>query len=537
LDAIAAPSEAAASGPMFTDTDVAAGQEYFYWVNAKNHHAESDFAGPAPGKRADRPKPAEDQSTAFLRDNSAALKGSESSQLRSLFDPRKEQTVALAAAAAEKGDAGEVRKLIEAHPDWRDQLEPHLRKAERVKKDAEEEAARRLQIVLTQAAKAAEAGDSGVVRKLIEAHPNWREQLEPHLSRAEQVKKKAEEAEGQFENIISRAEAAAIAGQPGVVEELMRLHPEYARKLKPLLTRAQQVKALADKSILHIRQLQKILSRAAQAAAAGKPDEVQILMEKHSPFREQLMLHLHQAIQVQFQAQAKEAATPEAIESLKSLLQTHKDALKFQPQLVKALKSVLAETEARVHAEMEIKLLQENSLQEARNRAAAANSDQDIQLPELPDMTRSQAAKFAGEGDLDGMRSLIAANPRWEPQLVPFLREAVGTQVKRKALSAATDSDIVALEELIQQHRALLDQDVALAAELDETVKQARSAVKARFKRKMWIWFLILAILLLLIAVVAYRSGWTYHGRHFSISLEWPRPVAMISANQHQLSP
>ena len=57
---------------------------------------------------------------------------------------------------------------------------------------------------------------------------------------------------------------------------------------------------------------------------------------------------------------------------------------------------------------------------------------------------------------------------------------------------------------MIQQHRALLDQNAELAAEFDETLQQARSAVKARFKRKMVTLFLIL----LSLAAVGTAIGW-----------------------------
>jgi hypothetical protein len=410
--------------------------------------------------------------------------------------------------------------------------------------------------VLTRAEAAAATGKPEAVRKLIEDHPNWREKLEPRLRRAEQIKKQADEPEGQAESILSQGRAAAFAGKPEEVQQLIQSHPQMRRALMWYLKRARAVQAEAEKSIRFIRQLQIILTRASIAAAAGKPDEVQLLMETHPTFREQLMPLLHQAIQVQFQIRAKAAAAPEAVEILKKLLQTYKDALESQPELVKSLKSLLAETDARVHAQMEIKLLEENILEQARNRVAAASSDEDFQLlehwvddqiarlptqnpalaselkalvtqarqtlhkpqetapqPESDDLknlpaVRSQAAKFAGEGDLDAVRSLIAANPQCEPQLGSFLQEAVGNQIKRKASCAATNADIVALEELTQQHRALLDQNAELAAELDETIKLARNAIKARFKRKMWMLFLIVnfGILASLIGLAGFRS-------------------------------
>ena len=379
-----------------------------------------------------------------------------------------------AAAAAAAGKPGEVRQFIQSHPQRREDLEPHLRRAEQVKREAEE-AERQFQTVLSRATAAAAAGKPEEVRQLIASHPQRRAVLEPHLRRAEQIKKDAEGGEHQPRNIMNRAADAAVAGKPEEVRKIMEAHPDLREALEPHLRRAEQVQAEAEGAIRHIRQLQIILTRAAAAAAAGKTEEVQVLMEKYGPFREQLIPHLHQAIQTQVQVRAKEATTPQAIEALKGLLQAHQGALKSQPMLVKALDSLLAETDARVHGEIKIKLLEEEILAEAKKRVAAANSDEDIplldqwveeQIARLPTqkstlaselrflvtqaqralpkpkksaaqpgldgwkhlaLARSQAKKFAEEGDLDGVLSLIAANPRWELQLVSFLQEAVGT--------------------------------------------------------------------------------------------------------------
>lgn len=447
-----------------------------------------------------------------------------------------------AAAAAAAGKPGEVQQLIQSHPKRREDLEPHQRRAEQVKREAEA-AERQLQTILSRAAAAAAAGKPEEVRQLIASHPHRRAVLEPHLRRAEQVKKDAEGGEHQPRHILSRATDAAVAGKPEEVRKLMEAHPDLREALEPHLRRAEQVQAEAEEAIRHIRQLQTVLTRAAAAAAAGKPEEVQVLMEKHAPFREQLIPHLHQAIQTQIQACAKQATTPQAIEALKELLQAHKGALKSQPMLVKTLESLLAETDARVLGEIKTKLLEEEVLAEARKRLAAANADEDVQLLDhwvdeqiarlparnpalaselrelvtqaqrtLPKpkksadqagldgwkhlaLARSQAKKFAEEGDLDGVLSLIAANPRWELQLVSFLQEAVATRVRRQASHATKHADIVALEELIQQHRPLLEQNAELAAEFAEILQQARSAVKARFKRKMVTLFFILVSL------------------------------------------
>ena len=447
-----------------------------------------------------------------------------------------------ATASALTGKIEEVQQLIQSHPHWLQYLEPHLKWAEQIKKEAEE-AETQFQTVLSRAAAAAAAGKPEEVQQLIQSHPQRGGDLEPHLRRAEQIKKDAEGGEHQPQNILNRASDAAVAGKPEEVRKIMEAHPDLREPLEPHLRRAEQVQTEAEGAIRHIRQLQIILTRAAAAAAAGKPEEVQVLMEKYGRFREQLIPHWHRAIQTQVQVCAKEATTPQAIEALKGLLQAHKGALKSQPMLVKALESLLAETDARVHGEIKIKLLEEEILAETKKRVAVANSEEDLQLLDhwveeqiarlpaqnsslaselrvlvtqaqraLPKPKKSpaqtgldgwkhlaaarlQAKKFAGEGDLDGVLSLIAANPRWELQLVSFLQEAVGTRVRRQASDAATNADIVALEELIQQHRDLLVQNPDLAAEFDETLQQARSAVKARFKRKMVTLFLILASL------------------------------------------
>ena len=445
-----------------------------------------------------------------------------------------------AAAAAAAGKPDEVQQLIKSHPQRREVLEAYLRRAEQVQREAEE-AERQFQNILSRARAAAAAGKPDEVQQLIKSHPQRREVLEPHLRRAEQVKKDADGAEHQARHIVNRATDAAVAGKPEEVRKIIEAHPNLREQLEPHLRRAEQVKREAEEALRHIRQLQTILTRAEAAAAAGKPDEVEILIEKHGPIREQLIPHLHEAIQVQVQARAKEAATPEDIEALKGLLQAHKGALKTQPMLAKALESLLAETEARVHAEIAFKLLKKQLLAEAKKRVEAAKSEEDIQLvnhwvdeeisrlpsqdPTLADelktlvkrgqetlrerkepaaqsgsddwknqiLVRSQAKKFADEGDVDGVQSLIAAKPEMEPQLVSFLQEAVGTQVRCQALCATTKADIVALEHSIQQHGALLGQNVELAAECDALLQQARSAIKARFRRKLWMLFLILA--------------------------------------------
>ncbi|MGA3180980.1 MAG: hypothetical protein ABSF38_11600 [Verrucomicrobiota bacterium] len=454
-----------------------------------------------------------------------------------------------AAAAAAAGRPEEVQQLIKSHPQRREVLEAHLRRAEQVQREAEE-AERQFQNILSRARAAAAAGKPEEVQQLIKSHPQRREVLEPHLRRAEQVKKDAEGAEHQARHIVNRATDAAVAGKPEEVRKIIEAHPNLREQLEPHLRRAEQVKREAEEALRHIRQLQVILTRAEAAAAAGKPDEVEILIERHGPIREQLIPHLHEAIQVQVQARAKEAATPEDIEALKGLLQAHKGALKTQPMLVKALESLLAETEARVHAEIAFKLLKKQLLAEAKKRVEAAKSEEDIQLvnhwvdeeisrlpsqdPTLADelktlvkrgqetlrerkepaaqagsddwknqiLVRSQAKKFADEGDVDGVQSLIAAKPEMELQLVSFLQEAVGTQVRCQALCATTKADILALEQSIQLHGALLGQNVELAAECDALLQQARSAIKARARRRILILFLILAVLAAAGAVV-----------------------------------
>jgi class 3 adenylate cyclase len=453
-------------------------------------------------------------------------------------ETRFQSLLSRAAAAAAAGKSQEVRQLIKSHPERREALEPFLRQAEKVN-----EAERRFQIALSRAAAAAAAGNPEEVLALIQTHPDRREALEPLLRRAETFKEESKKPERQRQVVLERAAAAAFAGMTEEVRELMNSHPQWRQDLEPHLRRAEQVKKEGEAALGHIRHLQAVLTRATAAAAAGKTEEVRILMEQHEPFREQLIPHLHQAIQVQLQARAKEAATSEDIEALKGLLQTHKSALKSQPMLVKALESSLAETEARVHAEIKIKLLEKKILAEARKRVAVANSDEDIQLLDhwvdeqigrlptqnpalaselralvtqaqhtLPKaktpaaqadldgwkllaLVRSQAKKFADEGDLDGVRSLITANPQWEPQLVPFMQEAAGTQIKTQASRAATPADVVALEKLIQKHRTLVDQNAEMAAEFDQTLQQARCAVKSRFKRRVLMWCLIFGVL------------------------------------------
>jgi hypothetical protein len=447
-----------------------------------------------------------------------------------------------AAAAAAAGKPEVVEQFIKSHPEWRAVLGPYLRQAEKVKEEAKA-AERQRQLALSRAADAAAAGKPEVVEQIIKSHPEWREGLEPYLRQAEKVKEEAKQPERQRQIILEKAAAAAFAGKPEEVRQLMESYPQWRQDLESLLGRADVVKAEAEKAMRHLRQLQIILNRASAAAAAGKPEDVRILMEKHGPFREQLTPLWHQAIEAQVQSRAKEAATQQAIEALKGLVRTHKSALKSQPVLVKTLESSVAEAEARVHKEIKIKLLEEKILAEARERVAAAHSDRDIQLLDLwaeeqigrlpapnpglavelralvtqaqrallkarkasaqpnlsgwkpLDMARSQAKQFAEEGNLDGLRSLIAENPRWEPQLASYLRETFRSYVKRQALCAATDADVTALEELIQQHRDLLDQDVLLAAEFDESLQQARSSIKARFKRRMLMWCVILASL------------------------------------------
>ena len=454
-----------------------------------------------------------------------------------------------ATAAALAGKLEEVQQLIKSHPHWHQYLEPHLKWAEQIKKETDETETQ-FQTILSRAAAAAAAGKPEEVQQLIKSHPQRREVLEPHLRRAEQVKKDAEGAGHQARHIVNRATDAAVAGKPEEVRKIIEAHPNLREQLEPHLRRAEQVKREAEEALRHIRQLQVILTRAEAAAAAGKPDEVEILIERHGPIREQLIPHLHEAIQVQVQARAKEAATPEDIEALKGLLQAHKGALKTQPMLVKALESLLAETEARVHAEIAFKLLKKQLLAEAKKRVEAAKSEEDIQLvnhwvdeeisrlpsqdPTLADelktlvkrgqetlrerkepaaqagsddwknqiLVRSQAKKFADEGDVDGVQSLIAAKPEMELQLVSFLQEAVGTQVRCQALCATTKADILALEQSIQLHGALLGQNVELAAECDALLQQARSAIKARARRRILILFLILAVLAAAGAVV-----------------------------------
>jgi hypothetical protein len=268
---------------------------------------------------------------------------------------------------------------------------------------------------------------------------------------------------------------------------------------------------------------------------------VQKLLDQHGPVREQLIPHLHQAIQVQVQARANEATTPQAVESLKGLLQTYKGPLKTQPMLTKALESLVVQTEARVNAETKIKLLEKKILAEARKRAASATSPEDIQLLDqwldqqmsqlpahnptlaselkalvtqaqhtLPNSMRitdpvgkedwkqealicGQAKRLADEGDWSGVRSLIEDNPRWAPRLNLFLKEAVQTDVRRQALYTTSKAGLVALEESIQEHRALLDQDAELSAEFDELIRQAKGAIKTRFKKKVLWLILILA--------------------------------------------
>ena len=284
-----------------------------------------------------------------------------------------------------------------------------------------------------------------------------------------------------------------------------------------------------------------VLTEAAAAAAAGKPEEVQKLLDQHGPVREQLIPHLHQAIQVKVQARANEATTVQAVESLKGLLQTYKAPLKSQPMLTKALESLVVQTEARVNAETKIRLLEKKILAEARKRAAVATSPEDIQLLDqwldqqmsqlpaqnpalaselkalvtqaqqtMPQPMRTagqggkedwkqealicgQAKRLADEGDWNGVQGLIADNARWAPRLNLFLKEAVQTDIRRQALYTTSKAGLVALEESIEKHRALLDQDAELTAEFDELIRQAKGAIKTGVKKKVLWLILILA--------------------------------------------
>jgi hypothetical protein len=289
------------------------------------------------------------------------------------------------------------------------------------------------------------------------------------------------------------------------------------------------------------RELETVLGRAAAAAAAGKTEEVERMIQKHGTFREQLTPHLHQAIQAQVQSRAKDAASREEIEALKGMLQTHRRALKPQPLLVKALESLVGETEARVNAEIKIKLLEKQIRAEARQRAAVATSPEEIsrldqwveeQIGRLPGQnsalaselksvvtqaqqrlpqpkksaddaeleawkhlakTRSQAKRLADEGDPDEVRKLISANPRFEVQLAPFLKEAVASQVNRLAACADGQADVAAIGELKNTHRGMLEQDAELAAEFEASLRRAKNAVQARVKRKFLAVVLVLA--------------------------------------------
>jgi hypothetical protein len=434
LDSVAA-SAAASPNPSFLDASAAAGRDYFYWVKASNHMGESDFAGPARGRRAGP------------------------------VGPSLEQIMEEARKDAEAADPEKVEKLIQTYPDLRDKLLAFFERAQKR---------------LETRAHAISAADEGNVLKLAEIYSGDLEYgdnlmvflesaLENFLKQSEQESKSARTPEDlealrvrhtevdaslkrllklerlprritqihafiientgalkgidliqlpprpdrRKEQVFSQAKEHAAAGRPANVKKLMEANPPWAGELEPLMQQAlrtlvnshaaaaasadeiealddllKDYRSLWDGNAAFAQELRNCVDQAAKRVERAEQHRKEIEFEQKAKQRRQFEAQAEAAAEARALAEAlaatkdlcERAETRDDITAIKDSISSHNDLTRSE-DFKKETDQLVAEAESRVEARIFARMQEEENLAEARARAAAASSRRAVASP------------------------------------------------------------------------------------------------------------------------------------------------------------